>query len=216
MLTRIRMQFSPAALTLSVIALVLALAGGAIAASGGLTGKQKKEVKAIAKQFAGKDGAQGEAGPQGPAGPTGAVGPQGKPGETGKQGTNGIDGVDGENGACSNANTDCILPSKATLTGTWSFRTTTEEKVWVNISFPLRVFPEVTIGEPTNPAQCPGSASDPQAEPGFLCVYPEAMVNTVRNGTEFAPDRTTGVIFVYQMEAAGLGFARGTWAVTAA
>ena len=62
---RLREQFSPAALTLSVIAIVLALAGGAIAAGGGLSGKQKKEVKKIAKKYAGKPGDPGAAGTNG-------------------------------------------------------------------------------------------------------------------------------------------------------
>ncbi len=73
MYERFRKKLSPTALTLSVIAVVLALAGGAFAAGGALTGKQKKEVKKIAKTFAGKPG------PEGPAGPTETFLP---PGET--------------------------------------------------------------------------------------------------------------------------------------
>ena len=41
----LRKQFTTPALILSIVALVLALAGGAYAAGGGLSGKQKKEVK---------------------------------------------------------------------------------------------------------------------------------------------------------------------------
>ncbi|MCW2987260.1 MAG: hypothetical protein JWM24_198, partial [Solirubrobacterales bacterium] len=50
---RLREPFGKAGLTVGVIALVMALVGGAYAA-GALTGKQKKEVEKIAKKFAGK------------------------------------------------------------------------------------------------------------------------------------------------------------------
>jgi hypothetical protein len=63
---------------------VVALAGGAYAASGALTSKQKKEVTKIAKKYAGKPGATGPAGPAGPQGPKG---------DTGAAGGKGADGV---------------------------------------------------------------------------------------------------------------------------
>jgi collagen triple helix repeat protein len=93
MYSRLREQFSTAALILSALALVFALMGGAYAASGGLTGKQKKEVKSIAKQYAGKEGSQG---PQGPAGKDGAKGDTGAPGEPGKEGKQGPEGKAGK------------------------------------------------------------------------------------------------------------------------
>jgi hypothetical protein len=64
------------------------VAGGAIAAGGGLNAKQKKEVKKIAKSFQGK-------GPQGAPGPPGA---NGKDGANGTNGTNGKDGAPGPPG----------------------------------------------------------------------------------------------------------------------
>ena len=70
--------------------MIVALTGGAFAASGALTAKQKKEVKAIAKQFAGKPGAQG------PQGTAGAVGANGEKGDLGKRGK-GTDGAAGKN-----------------------------------------------------------------------------------------------------------------------
>lgn len=80
-------------LTVAVIAMLLALTGGAFAASGALTAKQKKEVKAIAKQFAGKPGATG------PAGAAGAPGAKGDQGEKGPQGDPGAKGEKGADGA---------------------------------------------------------------------------------------------------------------------
>jgi hypothetical protein len=79
-------------LTVAVIAMLVALTGGAFAASGALTSKQVKEVKKIAKQFAGKDGAPGSQGPPGSAGALGAKGDQGIQGPPGKEGTPGAPG----------------------------------------------------------------------------------------------------------------------------
>jgi len=83
-------------IAVGVIALVIATAGGAFAASGGLSGPQKKEVKKIAaaeaKKFAGKQG------PQGPAGTPGAKGDAGSQGADGKQGSTGPTGPTGKDG----------------------------------------------------------------------------------------------------------------------
>ncbi|HEY5815534.1 MAG TPA: hypothetical protein VIS95_04250 [Solirubrobacterales bacterium] len=90
---------------IAVIALVFAMIGGAYAASGGLTGQQKKEVKKIAKQEAqklvkagpaGPAGPAGSAGPAGTAGAQGPTGPEGLKGPTGPTGTNGTNGADGK------------------------------------------------------------------------------------------------------------------------
>jgi hypothetical protein len=83
--------------TLGVIAIVLALTGGAIAAGGALTGKQKKEVKAIAKAEAKKvKGTPGAPGPTGPTGPTGQAGAKGDKGDPGTPGGPGQNGSEGE------------------------------------------------------------------------------------------------------------------------
>jgi hypothetical protein len=92
MLTRLRTKFGTAGLILSIAAMALALTGGALAASGALTSKQKKEVTKIAKQYAGKPGAPG------PAGPTGSAGKDGANGKDGSNGINGENGVSGEAG----------------------------------------------------------------------------------------------------------------------
>src|SRR6476659_7771345 len=84
---RFKDRFGTAGVVLGVIAIVLAIGGSALAASG-LTGKQKKEVKAIAKSFQGT----------GPAGPQGAPGPQGLPGAKGDNGAAGTNGTNGTNG----------------------------------------------------------------------------------------------------------------------
>jgi hypothetical protein len=76
-------RFGAAGVILGVIAIVLAVGGSAIAASG-LNGKQKKEVKAIAKSFAGKPGVPGAAGTAGTNGTNGKDGAPGAPGANGK------------------------------------------------------------------------------------------------------------------------------------
>jgi len=79
-----------------VIALVFALVGGAFAASGKLTSKQKKEVEKIAKKYAGAPGEKGSTGPQGPAGAPGSKGEKGDKGDKGLQGDPGGQGLPGE------------------------------------------------------------------------------------------------------------------------
>jgi hypothetical protein len=69
-----------------VVALIAALGGTALAASGALTGKQKKEVEKIAKKYAGKPGAPGAAGANGTNGANGKDGSNGAAGAPGKDG----------------------------------------------------------------------------------------------------------------------------------
>lgn len=89
MSSRLRDRLGTPAMIISVIALVFALMGAAYAASGALTGKQKKEVQKIAKKYAGKPGAVGAAGPTGPAGPKGDAGAKGDKGDNGNPGAPG-------------------------------------------------------------------------------------------------------------------------------
>jgi hypothetical protein len=91
-----RLSANGPGVTIAVIALVFALVGGAFAASGKLTGKQKKEVEKIAKKYAGAPGEKGSPGPQGPAGSPGSKGERGEKGERGPQGDPGIEGPPGE------------------------------------------------------------------------------------------------------------------------
>jgi len=91
---------------LAIGALVFAMVGGAYAA-GGLTAQQEKQVKKIAKKYAGKPGkpgAPGAPGPAGPIGPAGLAGPKGDPGANGTNGTNGtsatVASFSGSKGTC--------------------------------------------------------------------------------------------------------------------
>jgi len=221
MLTRIRRQFSPAALTLSVIALVLALAGGAIAASGGLTGKQKKEVKAIAKQFAGKPGAEGKAGPAGLPGPKGDPGAKGDTGSVGPEGPPGPEGPEGPPGP-----TETTLPPGKTMTGLWILQSAGLSEPWVAISYGLRVEPApnlnyimengtARIGDVAN---CPGTSAKPAAKPGNVCVFERFLFSG--HFSEFRAnepkEEEVGQLLRFEgIKDEGLPQAIGSWAVTA-
>lgn len=97
MISKIHRRLGTAAFMISIIALIAALGGGAYAASGGFTAKQKKEIRKIAKSV-GKLGPQGPTGAQGLVGPTGAQGPKGDRGDDGADGTNGVNGTNGNDG----------------------------------------------------------------------------------------------------------------------
>jgi len=87
-----RLDIHGPGVTIGVIALVIALSGGAYAAAkGGLTSKQKKQVQSIAKAEAQKyansnPGAPGTTGPQGAKGDPGPAGKDGAPGQDGENG----------------------------------------------------------------------------------------------------------------------------------
>lgn len=149
MFKRIHDRFGTAGLVLSIVAIVLALTGGAYAAKqAGLNKKQKKQVGKIAKKEAKKfansnPGAPGVPGPAGPQGPKGDTGAAGAAGTNGSDGTNGTDGksvevsgtasgcveggatvqVEGEPGTAQevcNGEAGTFNPSGFTQTGTWS------------------------------------------------------------------------------------------------
>jgi hypothetical protein len=151
----------------AVVALVFAMAGGALAASGALTSKQKKEVTKIAKQYAGKPGATG---PQGPAGTNGkdgapgnngapgnegakgATGPIGATGKTGSTGATGSTGKTGNTGSTGEINTAGPLPAGQTETGAFAFTEpipagspASTRTIVVPISFPIPLANELTF-----------------------------------------------------------------------
>jgi hypothetical protein len=136
MLSRIHNKLGTAGLIVAVVALIAALGGAAFAASGKLSPGEKKEVKKIAKKFAGKPG------PAGPKGDTGAKGDQGPKGDTGAKGDKGDagnNGARGEAGMCSEENPECSLASGGMLTGIYSVAPGQSESDLANIAFPVRL-----------------------------------------------------------------------------
>lgn len=235
---RSRMHLSPTA-AVATLALVFAMSGGAYAASRYVITSTKQISPKVLKSLQGKAGAagasgaagtQGAAGPQGPAGP---AGPQGNEGPQGKEGTAGKNGEKGKEGSPWTAGG--TLPAGKTETGTWAFTAAENAgKVLVPISFaiPLAKALEkerlhyVTFAEAhegTAPAECPGSAADPEAASGNLCVYVVAPYEAAQGtfdgifepasfGTTEGAD-TAGALLEFT---AGAGEPKGwgTWAVT--
>jgi len=245
MISRIHSKLGTAGLVVAIVALVVALTGVAFAAMPGLNSKQKKQVKAIAKQYAGKDGANGAPGPTGPTGPKGDTGSEGKQGIQGIPGEDGEDGEDGENGedgTCSGANPECILPSGATETGTWAVGPGgVPEIAALPFNIPLEEAPEAMYyvnkeGEEQSttapityhaPANCLGSAAEPSAPAGVVCVYASKetrgenafeefieglIARTPTLNAEYSNLYTSGATLFFTGEE---GIALGTYAVTA-
>jgi hypothetical protein len=200
MLSRARNKLGTAGLVVAVCALVAALAGGAYAASGALTSKQKREVTSIAKKFAGK---------------AGATGPQGLPGANGTNGTNGSPGAPGAPGAagksvvlsavspgaeCADGGTKVevegnsaskkfvcngttgfteTLPSGQTEAGAWSYGITAStvslatSSISFNMALPAGTLPAFHYikTDGEDETDCPGNDEEPDAAKGNLCVY---------------------------------------------
>lgn len=209
MLSQIKDRLGMAGLLVAVVALIAALAGTAFAAVG-LTSQEKREVKKIAKRFAGKQGLPGPAGPAGARGERGPEGPRGEEGEVGPIGPAGP--------------TETKLPVGKTSTGQWGF-TALEAGPTLAISFPLRVEPaphanflegERSTWTTQQKANCPGTALDPQAAQGELCIYQDrAAASTFFNGLDLTVDPTSGWMGEFTVTGGAEGWALGSWAVTA-
>jgi hypothetical protein len=179
----IREPFGKAGLTVAILALVLAMVGGAYAA-GALSGRQKKEVEKIAKKVGGKSGPIRVGGGHSTPGSRGAPG---APGANGKDGSNGADGksveVGGNASGCPHGGVTVqvagvpstrkeicngedgetgfteTLPSGKTETGTWAG--TVHEIGSVSISFEIPLAADISEADTkviplggTPPAEC--------------------------------------------------------------
>jgi hypothetical protein len=249
MLNRIRDQIGAAGLIVAVIAFAAAVGGSAVAATGlnplaGSSGnhmyKKKKrsspvtiqQVRRIAQQEAEKIAVPGATGPAGPKGDTGLQGLQGPPGK------------DGETGF-----TEVLPPGKTLVgswsaENEWA---TAENNVQgfyrapISFGIPLSQVPNVRLlsapffltvdssgtfvpdatpaAEEHFEAVCPGSATEPEAEPGNLCIYTDKAVAASYSLLKLSTQATTPAPHTYgwslplSLEAAGS--IEGSWAVTA-
>jgi hypothetical protein len=129
----------------------------------------------------GKDGAVGPPGPAGPAGATGDAGPAGAAGATGDAGAAGAAGPEGPEGSPWTAGG--TLPPGETEVGEWAAGPF-EGEALTSISFPIPVASPITniktllagedgedAPECDNGVGATGSASNPEADPGWLCVF---------------------------------------------
>ncbi len=62
------------------------------------------------------------------------------------------------------------------------------------------------------PAECPGNATSPQANSGFLCIYEESRTNSV--GVTLNAVQRFGATIFTNSSAAGGFFTYGAWAAT--
>jgi hypothetical protein len=179
MLSRLRARLSFANLV-SLIALFVALGGTSYGLATGSIGSREIENNSVRSKdiranevrsgdvrnfsLLERDFKTGEL-PAGPRGATGATGPQGATGPTGATGA-----------AFPTGN----LPSGRTMKGVYSLGGRGIDRGVAHISFPVQLAAAPSVAmtrldplEPGNPstALCPGSATNPLAAPGFLCIY---------------------------------------------
>jgi hypothetical protein len=204
MFSRLHNRLGTAGFVLAIVALVAAVAGTAFAAQG-LNSKQKKEVKKIARSVANP----GPAGAAGAAGANGAAGPEGAPWTTG--GT---------------------LPSGKTETGTWAEVFESEDATAISFSIPLAApldaahVKRVNVGDSV-PGECNNgsgaapSAANPEAAPGFLCVFAGQFDAGGKIGAGGILNPSTGESgggisgAAVLLQSAAEDFGKGTFAVTA-
>jgi len=200
MFSRLRRHFGVPGI-LAVIALVFAMLGGAYAAKkqGFLITKLSQIKPSVRNQLKGNQGpkgAQGAKGDTGARGPEGPRGPQGAPGAPGSPWTAGG-----------------VLPSGATLVGSWSAENewaTAENNVQgfarapISFDIPLSAAPNVRLFIPgvfftidSNGAWVPPDAG-PEAEQHFKAVCP---------GSPTSPNATPGNLCIYTDQADSAGYA---------
>jgi hypothetical protein len=119
------------------------------------------------------------------------------------------------------------LPSGKTETGTWGFVSHAEGPERTPLSFPVpTAMPlqailgrgPVEVLEPNEEdpidahPNCPGTVTNPKADPGFLCVYSERLEAPLSG---YGSLRTSGVVLIFESSDSTARVDEGTWAVTA-
>ena len=209
----------------------------------------------------GTNGATGKEGPQGKEGKAGTTGTNGTDGTSvtstefsGKEGPCQEGGSEFTSAepeptyACNGSpwTAGGTLPSGQTETGAWSIQTTDTaegEFRFIPISFPIPLKHALETGKAkfvragaAAPEECPGSIENPEAHPGFLCIFessPEGILAAIYKGARptnlnyqavlsstgaEAPGTTGGNIAfsTEEPETAGEEIATGgSWALTA-
>lgn len=205
-----RLRAPRPAFVVAFIALFVAL-GGTAYASGLISGKQikdhtiaeKKLTKRAIRALRGQRGLRGLAGATGATGATGPIGPTGPQGPAGP-----ITGT---------------LPQGVTLRGFYYLKNTATgalQEFFQPISFGLELAAAPTVhivpnGGP-NPSGCTGSAADPGAASGNLCIFESLGTIGEFNPLAAVEDQATRFGGVLHQTSSGAGdlFAYGSWAVT--
>jgi hypothetical protein len=214
MFSAIRKRVTPATV-IATLALVMAMSGGAYAASRYVitsTKQIKPSVLASLKSKTGTPGpagpagpaGAGTAGPQGPAGPAGATGPAGETGPAGAAGKDGAPGKNGKEGSPWTASG--TLPSGKTETGVWVLPVGASVKgEQAQISFPIPLAEPLTWGE--------GQPGEPENEVHYInpsgkevtSINVEIAAHPDCPGTPSKPEATPGNLCIYADHAASEG-----------
>jgi hypothetical protein len=199
----------------AVAALIVATTGSAVAARRYLITSTGQIAPRVLAQLHGRPGVQGIVGPQGerglagPAGATGAAGPGGAVGPAGPFPDS--------------------FPSGKTVTGAFSFRVApglgngTGGETTISYPFRFGVAPHVglvNVNQSIPVSGCPGTAANPRAAAGWVCLYlslyePIGTIYTSDPGVANAYDvsGTTGIVLNAQT-VSQVGRVIGTWAAT--
>jgi len=140
-------------------------------------------------------------------------GAQGVPGLPGRPGATGSPGPQGDPGPL-----PTTLPSRKTLRGYFMVNAEAPGDTafsQISFPFPLAAAPSIEIHQPpSTSSHCPGDDSNPEAAPGYLCVY----YNDVSNLGSLAPANSsrfgTGLVATPGISTPPVG-TFGAWAVTA-
>lgn len=215
----IRRHFSFAGVV-AILALILAMSGGAWAAKKYLITSVNQISPSVLKKLKGKRGPRGREGTQGVEGKEGKQGPEGKEGKEGKEGPEGKEGKEGSPWTAGGT-----LPSGKTETGVWDFgiNFAAPAATPVSMSFPIPLASAIPTANvhfvapaETGVTGCPGTATNPKADPGHMCIYAQVLENVTyfTELGEYPHSYVSGVTAVFvASEPTSQG--RGTWAVTA-
>jgi hypothetical protein len=236
---------------IATLALLFAMTGGALAAKKYLITSTKqispKALAEIKKDVKGANGVPGAQGSQGAAGVQGAKGNNGVNGTNGNNGnnglnggtgpkgttgTNGVTGASGATGPTGQTGFTKTLPPGDTEKGSWAiaaYETPASVEFYSPISFNIPLAAELQesrvhiLKESAAPTtECPGSAEEPEALAGSLCVYTveESNVNlnfmAIVGVNGFGGASPAGAVIIAGTKAAGGRLHMyGSWAVTA-
>jgi hypothetical protein len=155
---------------------------------------------------------------KGSAGGAGAKGDRGPKGERGPKGDSGAKGATGATGATGPFTQE--LPSGKTIRGEFqAYGTGTgagmPARDAISFDFALKAAPLYRVIKQGAPATlaCPGYWGDPQAAPGYLCIYED--VNVAAEPIHVIAIRPFGAIVQTTSTDKGLFGSNGSWAVTA-
>ena len=210
--------------TIALLAVFLALGGTSYAAATLISGSQIKPHTIAKNRLTNKAikqlrGNRGPRGLQGARGPTGAQGAQGQRGPTGAQGVPGTSLF------------SSVIPSGTTVHGVWGHGesssatiTSLYQEVSLPIPAPQRLiftivnFAAGTPGAEDADATCTGSAANPTAPPGKVCLYVTDFNSTTAEGGYQISSNDDAERYGFTVAMRGnSGFVdgRGTWAYTA-